>query len=321
LETKRKSTPPIGTLYVTLIGARNTKNMDLLGKNDLYGTAQCGTQKFKTRTISNAGANCTWDQTFQFNLISPAIDLLVQVYDYDTFTRDDLIGSVTISVSPIVAAGTVPDRWYQILDNSHKVTGEILVRVSFTRNGSYVPQNSLPQSTYNNEKIPMPQGFSSQILPSAPPSYTPVDPMPQPPPLPSGWEMKYDAQGRPYYLDHKTQTTSWTHPLQGGVNYPPTGQSPMNQQQYAQPQQQQHAQPQQYVQTAPPPVTYVQTAPPPVTYVQSAPVAYVQPVVNVAPPVVIAPRIGYGYGGVGMGVGLGMGLGLGYAHRHRYHHW
>jgi len=30
--------------------------------------------------------------------------------------------------------------------------------------------------------------------------------------MPSGWELKYDANGRKYYVDHNTRTTTWTRP-------------------------------------------------------------------------------------------------------------
>ena len=30
--------------------------------------------------------------------------------------------------------------------------------------------------------------------------------------LPPDWEEQRDASGRPYYVNHRTQTTSWTHP-------------------------------------------------------------------------------------------------------------
>ena len=33
------------------------------------------------------------------------------------------------------------------------------------------------------------------------------------PPLPQGWEMKVDpSSGRPFFIDHKTRTTSWEDP-------------------------------------------------------------------------------------------------------------
>lgn len=35
-------------------------------------------------------------------------------------------------------------------------------------------------------------------------------------PLPSGWELGYTSDGRPYYLDHNTRKTTWTPPLPAG---------------------------------------------------------------------------------------------------------
>ena len=40
-------------------------------------------------------------------------------------------------------------------------------------------------------------------------------------PLPQGWEMKIHDDGRPYYLDHSTKTTSWTAPSACTAGQPP----------------------------------------------------------------------------------------------------
>lgn len=34
----------------------------------------------------------------------------------------------------------------------------------------------------------------------------------RPQPLPPGWEMRRDARGRVYYVDHNTRTTTWQRP-------------------------------------------------------------------------------------------------------------
>ncbi|KAF6779857.1 hypothetical protein AHF37_00750, partial [Paragonimus kellicotti] len=34
----------------------------------------------------------------------------------------------------------------------------------------------------------------------------------KPPPLPSGWDRRVDPHGRVYYVDHNTRTTTWQHP-------------------------------------------------------------------------------------------------------------
>ncbi len=32
--------------------------------------------------------------------------------------------------------------------------------------------------------------------------------------LPLGWSVDWTAMGRKYYIDHNTQTTHWSHPLE-----------------------------------------------------------------------------------------------------------
>lgn len=33
-------------------------------------------------------------------------------------------------------------------------------------------------------------------------------------PLPPGWSVDYTLGGRKYFVDHNTQTTHWSHPLE-----------------------------------------------------------------------------------------------------------
>ncbi|KAJ1985331.1 hypothetical protein H4R33_004087 [Dimargaris cristalligena] len=56
--------------------------------------------------------------------------------------------------------------------------------------------------------------------------------------LPSGWEQRFTAEGRPYYVDHSTRTTSWNDPrlpassdatgAAGSSSGPSTGSAPTN---------------------------------------------------------------------------------------------
>ncbi|KAK0201921.1 hypothetical protein DFS33DRAFT_1031492 [Desarmillaria ectypa] len=39
-------------------------------------------------------------------------------------------------------------------------------------------------------------------------------------PLPAGWERRYDPQGRPYYVDHNTRSTTWHRPRPNGQPAP-----------------------------------------------------------------------------------------------------
>ena len=39
----------------------------------------------------------------------------------------------------------------------------------------------------------------------------------RPKPLPAGWEQRQDPRGRPYYVDHNTRTTTWQRPTTQNV--------------------------------------------------------------------------------------------------------
>ena len=69
------------------------------------------------------------------------------------------------------------------------------------------PQNSY-QSFPHQQSQHTPQQFHQQYQQPIYPSYT----QPQSPSLPPGWEMRYTAEGKPYYLNHHDRTTSWTPP-------------------------------------------------------------------------------------------------------------
>jgi hypothetical protein len=49
-----------------------------------------GNEKQRSRTCNGGGKKPTWTDTLQFNTTDTL--LRVQVYDEDTFSRDDLIG-------------------------------------------------------------------------------------------------------------------------------------------------------------------------------------------------------------------------------------
>jgi hypothetical protein len=69
---------------------------------------------------------------------------------------------------------------------------------------SQLPQQSFPQQQQQQYYQPAPQQYQQPLYPS----YT----QSQSPSLPPGWEIRYTAEGKPYYLNHLDKTTSWTLP-------------------------------------------------------------------------------------------------------------
>ncbi|KAA3675739.1 NEDD4-like E3 ubiquitin-protein ligase WWP1, partial [Paragonimus westermani] len=91
-----------------------------------------------------------------------------------------------------------------------------------SRNNSTPPPRppttySLPSSALedaNGEQLP--PNWERRIAPNGRPYYidhlTKTTTWIRPPPLPPGWDRRLDPHGRVYYADHNTRTTTWQHP-------------------------------------------------------------------------------------------------------------
>lgn len=67
---------------------------------DPYVYLTLGGEKKKTSVCHSGGRTPTWGETFQFNNMSNDVNLAVEVWDKDTFSRDDLVGSGSLNLMP-----------------------------------------------------------------------------------------------------------------------------------------------------------------------------------------------------------------------------
>ncbi|XP_022240934.1 NEDD4-like E3 ubiquitin-protein ligase WWP1 isoform X2 [Limulus polyphemus] len=77
-------------------------------------------------------------------------------------------------------------------------------------------QNPFRQGVSSSEEDPLPQGWEVRHTPQGRKYYvdhnTRSTTWERPQPLPSGWEIRRDNRGRVYYVDHNTRTTTWQRP-------------------------------------------------------------------------------------------------------------
>merc|ERR1712098_163889 len=90
----------------------NLSNKDLIGKSDPYVLVQYGAKKLKSKPVK-ASLNPVWDYAIELDLNDkPSDNVVISVYD-DDFGKDDLMGTVDLSVNEIkeikaAAIKTVP---------------------------------------------------------------------------------------------------------------------------------------------------------------------------------------------------------------------
>ncbi|KAK8875676.1 Protein Aster-C [Tritrichomonas musculus] len=100
-------------LHVRAVEAKDVPIMDYFGKSDpyLYFQVSTSSQKWKTNYINDTVNPC-WKEEFHIPITSDNSDKLhVELYDYDRFTRDDLISSYDFDVKDF-PVGKIIDKWY-----------------------------------------------------------------------------------------------------------------------------------------------------------------------------------------------------------------
>ena len=132
-------------LAVSVVSARGLKAMDISGASDPYvsfsvGGGKHGDRRRAQSKVVSKTLNPEFNEEVKIRLSEKELageDLLVQVWDHDTFSLDDLIGEVTI---PLANLNPQP-KWYLIC-KAGASTGE--VRLGFNL---ALPTLQLPPET------------------------------------------------------------------------------------------------------------------------------------------------------------------------------
>ena len=101
-----------GSLALTVIEARLTRDTETFGKMDPYVKIVTRQQQFRTKTKDSAGKTPVWNETFNIDVKYVGDDITLQVYDADV-GADDIIGEVTFKLSAL-CIGNGMDEWFAI---------------------------------------------------------------------------------------------------------------------------------------------------------------------------------------------------------------
>jgi len=119
-----------GTLAVKFLEARNLKDEDIVGHNDVY--IEAWTDKdYKQRTSTKSGTdNPTWNETLTFNVIDNKKKLHFKVLDKDKLS-DDKIGEAEINLDHVFSTGKF-DGWVKLPKLLGLMSnGEVHVNIQF----------------------------------------------------------------------------------------------------------------------------------------------------------------------------------------------
>ncbi|KAJ1488238.1 C2 domain-containing protein, partial [Baffinella frigidus] len=124
---------PYGKLHVIVFEAKGLPAVELISKNDPFCkvTLMGSNQVVTTPSVSNAGASVRWEHAESLNVIEGQDELVCEVWDYNSFSRNELISAGRHSIIPACQKPGPYDAWCTLKDAKGRPGGELRLILHF----------------------------------------------------------------------------------------------------------------------------------------------------------------------------------------------
>uniref|UniRef100_K3XXJ2 C2 domain-containing protein n=2 Tax=Setaria TaxID=4554 RepID=K3XXJ2_SETIT len=169
-------------LEVRVTGCRKLRDTEFFTRQDPYVVLEYATTKHRTRTCTDGGRNPTFDEKFHIPLIEGLRELNVVVWNSNTLTHDDFIGSGRVYLHKVLTNGYDDSSWS--LQTRHmRSAGEVklIMHVDVSAMNK-MGRNIAASSTHSVPPPSMPAPALASAVPytGVPPSYPPASAYPAP---------------------------------------------------------------------------------------------------------------------------------------------
>lgn len=135
-------------LEVTVVSCNKLKDTEWISRQDPYVCLEYGSTKFRTRTCTDGGKNPTFQEKFVFTLIEGLREINVVVWNSNTVTYDDFIGSGKIQLQKVLSMRYDDTAW-PIQTKTGRHAGEVRLIMYYANANkpatSYAPPYTAPQ--------------------------------------------------------------------------------------------------------------------------------------------------------------------------------
>eukprot|EP00835_Amoeboradix_gromovi_P006009 NODE_637_length_5728_cov_0.215669.p1 type:complete len:678 gc:universal NODE_637_length_5728_cov_0.215669:3102-1069(-) len=229
-------------LTCTVIACHNLIKRDLFSNPHPFCVLTINGEQTATTKVIKSTRNAYWNQSFTFRVDEGL--LAIQVYDQRKFKQhgQGYLGRIAIDLREYIRDDLDEMIALNLTTNDSQipVEGKITINLSCKPHSNAVisgeNEDNLPEGwerkvdrlgrfyyiDHNNrtttwirptgqENIQNRNRYDRLSLPDSAPQAVQNDPNPSGP-LPSGFEQRFTPDGRPYYVDHTTRTTTWVDP-------------------------------------------------------------------------------------------------------------
>ncbi|KAF5814070.1 putative C2 domain-containing protein [Helianthus annuus] len=129
-------------MYV-VVGCNKLKDTEWISRQDPYVCVEYGNTRNRTRVCTDGGKNPTFQEKFVYTMIEGLRELNLIVWNSNTISRDDFIGSGKVHLAKVISEGYDDSSWP--LQTKHgRHGGEVVGSVLFEHEGkqykSYLSQ-------------------------------------------------------------------------------------------------------------------------------------------------------------------------------------
>lgn len=201
-------------LTLTINNAKLKETGGIFTKGDPFAEVIVDNAPARKTELAKGTWEPVWNQKFPL-LVSATSKIEIKVYLHYRFKNDLLLGSGSVNLSNLLLQhqGTIRNVDLHLKLESRSGTNSGIVFITFDH--MQVELSDVAEAmgslavTTNGE--PSTAVAINGTTPISNGSTEPV-PLAEDEPLPPGWEMKQDASGRTYYVDHSNRRTQWTRP-------------------------------------------------------------------------------------------------------------
>ncbi|XP_027360312.1 elicitor-responsive protein 1 isoform X2 [Abrus precatorius] len=184
-------------LEVTVVSCSKLKDTEWISRQDPYVCVEYGSTKFRTRTCTDGGKNPVFQEKFVFPLIEGLRELNVFVWNSNTLTFDDFIGSGRIQLHKVLSQGFDDSAW-PLQTKTGRHAGEVKLILHYAAQNQRKSNSVHPPSAPPPTAAPyLPTGSVSAYQGSYPPPSTLSYP-PPPTAYPSSSPSPYSSHSPAY---------------------------------------------------------------------------------------------------------------------------
>ncbi|XP_039145551.1 elicitor-responsive protein 1 [Dioscorea cayenensis subsp. rotundata] len=177
-------------LDVTVVRCSKLKDTEWISRQDPYVCLEYASTKFRTRTCTDGGKNPVFQEKINIPLIEGLREITVTVWNSNTITFDDFIGTGRIQLQKVLSQGYDDSSW-PLQSKSGKFAGEVTVIMHFANAKKGDKASLAGHALTHPTHMPTAPPVASYAPP--PSSYAPAYPSSVPPGPSAGYPPPYGA--------------------------------------------------------------------------------------------------------------------------------